>query len=633
MDITSLQNNFFSQISARHTAEETELIKKAYFFAKDSHEGQFRKSGEPYIIHPIAVAQIVNNDMRLSAAPVIAALLHDVVEDTDCSLDDIKNMFGEEVAYLVGTVTKQKENMVEGSSQVNNFKKMLAAFNFDIRALLIKLADRLHNMRTLKSMKVEKQLKIAAETDFFYAPLANRLGLYLIKSELENLGLQYRSPFEYQTIQNQLNDYVLQHTDAAERWMDPIRKKLEASGIQASVSCDPRTVYSLWYKMHQTRASFKEIEHIRVVHINFETHLDGTSFNRTREQVEKDTALFIYSLITEIYTEKPYSMLNYIDTPKANGYRSLHVKLMGNEGRWMEVHIQSNEMRNVSQYGCLAEQNNVDEWIEKFKHVLQDISSSSKDQLLDDVVSSFYHDDIVVFASDGGKVTLPDESSAVDFAYEIHSDVGDHAKYAIINDKLCSITTILKRGDRVKIGTDENYHPQEEWLKVAQTYRARSFIRRYLNSKAAENTDDKFAQYEICPQCHPLPGDEVIGFKRPDGKIIIHKCNCDKALSLSSQQGDVITKVELEEAPHRVYPVNLNIKAVNRDNYILDLATLISGTMHLSIGDIFSTTKDEIIETKIKVFVHSISELKTLVSGISGLQNVYEVKRENGRLL
>ncbi len=631
MDVESLQNNFFSQISARHTKEETERIKQAYFMAKKFHEGQFRKTGEPYIIHPIAVAQIVNNDMQLGAAPIIAALLHDVVEDTAASIDDVREQFGEEVAYLVNTVTKHQPTQVEASKQVENFKQMLAAFNFDIRALLIKLADRLHNMRTLKSMKVEKQLKIAAETDFFYAPLANRLGLYLIKSELENLGLQYRSPYEYSAIQEQLNNYVIQHTDAAERWMEPIRKRLKEVGINATVSCDPRTVYSLWYKMHQTRASFKELEHIRVVHINYEPMEKWDNPERTLAQKEKDTALYIYSLITEIYTEKPYSMLNYIDTPKANGYCSLHVKLMGNEGRWMEVHIQSNEMRRVSQYGCLAEQGNVDQWIERFKHVLQDFSASATTtgQTFDDMVSSFYHDDIIVFASDGSKITLPDESSAVDFAYEIHSDIGDHAKYAIINDKLCAVTTILNRGDRIKIGTDPDYHPQESWLKVAQTYRARSFIRRYLK-QAAEN--EKNPDYILCEQCHPLPGDEVVGFRLPDGNTLIHKCNCDKALSLSSQAGDVITKVDLQ-VDDDTYPVGLIIKAVNRDRYLLDLAKLISDEMKLSIGEITSATTDEIIETKIKVFVHSISELKSLVVGIQALPNVYEVKRESGRIL
>jgi len=629
MDIESLQNTFFSQISACHSKEETERIKQAYFFAKKYHEGQTRKTGEPYIIHPIAVAQIVNNDMRLGAAPIMAALLHDVVEDTAASIDDIRELFGDEVAYLVNTVTKHQPAQMDASKQVENFKQMLAAFNFDIRALLIKLADRLHNMRTLKSMKVEKQLKIAAETDFFYAPLANRLGLYLIKSELENLGLQYRSPYEFGVIQEQLNNYILQHTDAAERWMEPIRRRLKEVGIEATVSCDPRTVYSLWYKMHQTRASFKEIEHIRVVHINFEP-AKWKDKSRTKEQVEKDTALYIYSLITEIYTEKPYSMLNYIDNPKANGYRSLHVKLMGNEGRWMEVHIQSNEMRRVSQYGCLADQGNVEQWIERFKHVLQDFSASATGgQSFDDMVSSFYHDDIIVFAADGSKITLPDESSAVDFAYEIHSDIGDHAKYAIINDKLCAITTVLKRGDRVKIGTDENYHPQESWLKVAQTYRARAFIRRYLKI-ADEN--EKNPDYILCEQCHPLPGDEVVGFRLPDGKTLIHKCNCDKALSLSSQEGDVITKVDLLPDDD-VYPVGLIIKAVNRDRYLLDLTTLISDQMKLSIGEITSVTTDEIIETKIKVFVHSISELKTLVVGIQALANVYEVRRQSGRIL
>lgn len=632
MDVESLQNIFFSQVSARHTPEEVEQIKKAYFLAKESHKGQMRKSGEPYIIHPIAVAQIVNNDMQLGVAPVIAALLHDVVEDTDCTIEDISTMFGDEVAYLVNTVTKKKTVRLNASKQVENFKQMLAAFNYDIRALLIKLADRLHNMRTLKSMKVEKQLKIASETDFFYAPLANRLGLYRIKSELENLGLQYRSPHEYRAIQEAINDYVLQHSDATEHWLQPIRDVLEKNGIEATVSCEARSVYSLWYKMHTTRASLKELEHIRVVHICYNNKLPEV-ISRNGKSTEKDTALFIYSLITEIYTEKPYSLLNYIDTPKENGYRSLHVKLMGNEGRWMEVHIQSQDMYRVSQYGCLAEQaSGIDNWIEKFKHVLQDISDQSKDQIFDDVITSFYHDDILVFSSDGSKVLLPKKASAIDFAYEIHSDMGDHAKYAIINDKLCSVTTILERGDRVRIGTDPDYHPQAEWLKVAQTYRARVHIRRYLKKMEASSTD-KHPEYVLCSKCNPLPGDEVVGFQRPDGTVLVHKCNCDDALSLSSQEGDVITRVELEAREDKTYPIGFWIRAVNRDNFLYDVMNFISGEMHLSIDNINSKTTDEIIDCHIKILVHSISELKSLVSGLSKIENVYEIRRENGRIL
>lgn len=632
MDIESLQNNFFSQVSARHTPEEVEQIKKAYFLAKELHKGQTRKSGEPYIIHPIAVAQIVNSDMQLGVAPVIAALLHDVVEDTDCTIEDIETMFGSEVAYLVNTVTKQKSVKKSASKQVENFKQMLAAFNFDIRALLIKLADRLHNMRTLKSMKVEKQLKIASETDFFYAPLANRLGLYRIKSELENLGLQYRSPHEYRMIQERVNEYVLQHSDATERWLKPIREILEKNGIEATVTCEARSVYSLWYKMHTTRVSLKELEHIRVVHICYNNNLPDIC-TRNGKNTEKDTALFIYSLITGIYTEKPYSLLNYIDSPKENGYRSLHCKLMGNEGRWMEVHIQSREMYRISQYGCLAEQViGIDNWIEKFKRVLQDVAAQSKDQIFDDVIASFYHDDILVFASDGSKVLLPKKASAVDFAYEIHSDVGDHAKYAIVNDHLCPITTVLERGDRVRIGSDPQYHPQESWLKVAQTYRARVHIRRYLKSLEEDSTD-AHPEYVLCTKCNPLPGDEVVGFKRPDGKVLVHKCNCDEALSLSSQEGDVITKVELEAREDKTYPISFWIRAVNRDNFLFDIMSFISGEMHLSIDSINSVTSDEIIDCHIKILVHSISELKAFVTGVMKIDNVYEVRRENGRIL
>jgi GTP diphosphokinase / guanosine-3',5'-bis(diphosphate) 3'-diphosphatase len=617
LKVTQARDELFRQIELRHSPEEIEQIKKAYFFAEKAHSDQTRKTGEPYITHPIAVARIINDELGLGANPIIAGLLHDIVEDTDYCSEDIRENFGEDVEKLVGVVTKQIKDKYVASKQVDNFNQMLNSFHYDIRALLVKLADRLHNMRTLKSMKVEKQIKIAGETDYFYAPLANRLGLYLVKSELENLSLKYRSPHEYARIEKQLSDYINAHTKSVEEWMEPIRKALYDNGINATVSCDPRSVYSLWYKMHQTKLTFKELEHIRIIQICYDAEKNNTIS-------EKDQALRVYSILTDLYTEKPFSIINYIDMPKENGYKSLHCKLMGNEGRWMEVHIQSKEMRRVSRYGCLVErETGVEAWIAKFRDVLRDIADQSKDtQSLEDVVSSFYHDDIVVFAANGNKITLPKGATAIDFAYEIHSDVGEKAKYALINDKLCSIKTVLKRGDRVKIGTDNDANPKADWLRYAQTYRAKKHIRQYLNKQ--EQID--YTPYILCDDCHPLPGDEVVGFHRPDGSIFVHKCNCRQSILLSSQEGDVIEHVTLKPSTHRTYPVTLKINAVNRNNFLLDLMNEISNKLGLSIESIESYTNDEIIYCQIKLYVHSVEELNAAINDIQQLKNVYEVK-------
>ena len=614
--VDNARDELFRRVALTHAPEDVERIKAAYYFAEKAHSSQYRKDGEPYITHPIAVARIINDDLSLGTNPVIAGLLHDVVEDTEYTIEDITRLFGEDVAFLVGVVTKQKSGYVT-SKQVDNFDRMLSSIHYDIRALLIKLADRLHNMRTLKSMKLEKQVKIASETDFFYAPLANRLGLYKIKTELENLSLKYRSPHEYDHVENQISDYVKQHTKAAEQWMKPIRKSLADNGIEATVTCDPRSVYSIWYKKQRENLSFKELEHIRVVNITFSNW-------KELGYTEKNMALKIYSLLTDMYTEKPFSVNNYIDMPKDNGYRSLHCKLMGNEGRWMEVHIQSKEMELLSTYGCLMErESGVDVWINKFKDVLKDIASHSKEgRYMEDVVSSFYNDDIVVFASDGSTVSLPKDSTAIDFAYEIGTELGDNAKYAIVNDQLSSIKTVLQRGDRVKIGTDKTGGPKADWVNAAKTYKARTLIRQYLKRECVDETDLHFV---FCDECHPLPGDEVVGFKQEDGRVLVHKCNCPLSISLSAQQGDRIENVDLSGGK-KEFPIGFRIKAVNRNGFLLDLMTELSGNLQLGIESIESFTNDEIIDCTIRLYVHSVEEWHKVLDHIREMKHIYEVR-------
>ena len=612
------RDELFAHVALSHTPADVEKIKEAYYFAEKAHANQKRKDGEPYITHPIAVAKIINDDLALGTNPVIAGLLHDVVEDTPYTIEDIQSRFGDDVAFLVGVVTKTVKTDYVTSKQVDNFDQMLSSIHYDIRALLVKLADRLHNMRTLKSMKEEKQVKIASETDFFYAPLANRLGLYRIKTELENLSLRYRSPHEYYHVENQINEYVAQHTAATEKWMEPIRRVLAEHGIEATVTCDPRSIYSIWSKKQRDNLAFKELEHIRVVHVTFSNW-------RELGNTEKNQALIIYSLLTDLYTEKPFSVNNYIDMPKDNGYRSLHCKLMGNEGRWMEVHIQSKEMQMMSTYGCLMErESGVDAWIKKFRSILKDIATHSREGgYMDDVVSSFYDDDVVVFAADGSKVSLPKDSTAIDFAFEVDAEQAMQAKYAIINDKLSSIKTVLQRGDRVRIGIDDDGGPKPEWMDFVKTYKARNLIRQYLQEHLKDEADNK---YVLCEDCKPLPGDEVVGFKQPDGKIRVHKCNCRSSISLSAQQGENIVSVDLSCFKTRKFPCGFHIKGVNRNGFLYDLMTELSKNLGLSIESIASYTNDEIIDCTVNLYVHSIDEWHFVLDHIREMKNIYEVR-------
>ena len=599
--------------------EEIDRIHRAYALAEEAHRPQRRKSGEPYILHPIAVAMIVACEIGLGANPICAALLHDVVEDTDHTIKEIREMFGEDVSTLVDTVTKRKSEKYETSLQVDNYKQMLQSIHYDIRALLLKLADRLHNMRTLKSMLPHKQLKIASETDYFYAPLAHRLGLYKVKTELENLSFRYRQPNEYNEMKEYITRYVKNHAAAAEAWMQPIRDVLASRGIKANVVCEPRSAYSIYAKMKEDSISLNEVEHIRIVHIVYDNW-------KEMKMTEKEMALLIYSVVTNMYVEKPSSMNSYLDVPKDNNYRSLHCKLMGNEGRWMEVHIASSEMMKVSQKGCLVErdEHGIERWIENFKKVLKELAEQGKNgRFMEDVRSTFYEDDIYVFTPKGKMVILPKGATAIDFAFEIHNKIGEQIKFAIINDKLCSAKTVLRKGDRVRIGTDETPSIDKSWLNHVITYKARAGIRRFLNKQPVKVGEE----IVICPICKPIYGDEVIGFKLPDGRIEVHQCHCHQAIEKAAEKGDSIVKeVDMHEFEQMVYPIHFHIESVNKDQLLLAIISLVSGTMKLSLGNLQSTIEDDIVSTDFEVYVHSHSEINQLKDAISSLPHVYGMR-------
>lgn len=606
----------FAAITPRMSSEDMVRIKAAYELAAEAHKLQKRKTGEPYIIHPIAVARIVAEEFRLGANPIIAAFLHDVVEDTPYTVGDIQKLFGDDVAFLVRVVTKEKKEHYETSKQVDNFKQMLDSIHYDIRALLLKLADRLHNMRTLDSMRAEKQMKIAGETDYFYAPLANRLGLYGVKTELENLSLRFRCPQEYAVLKTALVEDEEANREGLNVFTQKINSVLTANGISARVTVEYRTPYSIWRKMQASGRDFKHIDYRHVIDIVFP---DSVLIS------EKNRCLQIYSLLTDIYKEKPSGITNYVDSPKENGYQSLHVRLLSERGQWEEVHISSERMIYNSKMGCIAGRTDsgVDHWIRKFKDVLQDIAFHGKEGgFIESVVSSFYNDDILVFTPKGRGVILPQHATALDFAFEIHSKIGEHAQYARINGKLCSVKTVLKRGDCVEIGVNEQISPKPDWLEHVLTYKAK----RHLLS-ALRNI--KASPLHRCPDCYPLPGDEVIGFVTDDKSIMVHKRDCHTAITLASQQGDSIVEVDFENDIHILYPVRINIKAVDRYHLLSDLIDAITENQKLSIIGLTTITVDEIVDCTIDFSVHSVQELNEIITYVNGIEGVDEVRRRS----
>lgn len=604
----------FDVLAPRVSEEDMQRLHAAFELAKEAHSEQKRKTGEPYILHPIAVANIAAEELNLDANPVIAAFLHDVVEDTPYTVEDIRARFGDDVAFLVSVVTKKKKKKYDESKQIDNYRQMLNSVQYDIRALLVKLADRLHNMRTLSSMRSDKQMKIAGETDYFYAPLANRLGLYNVKTELENLSFRFRCPHEYSELVSLIEQDEKAQRERLTRFADEIRDVLEAADIKVEVKIEYRRPYSIWRKMQKYGDDFNHLKYRHFTEIIFDTP-EGVS--------EKLMALRIYAVLTDRFKEKPGGISNYIDTPKENGYQSFHVKLLADFGRWQEVHISSRRMIRDSQLGCVASRNddNIVHWIEKFKSVLRDIAKHGQNgsNFIENVVSSFYNDDIMTFTPKGREIILPQKATVLDFAYEVHPALGSKAKYARVNGFLSSVKAPLRRGDVVEIFTDADTHPNPDWLDAVVTYKAKKAIRTYLQSLPKP-------EYNRCGSCKPIPGEEVIGFKEADGSITLHKRDCPIVVKLASQYGDNIVSVDFK-SDDTLYPVTIVIRAVDRYHLFMDLVDCISNKLHLAIDSINTDTQDNIVTMHLSFSVHSYAELQTITQHIREIPGVDEVKR------
>ena len=471
--------------------EDWNFIKRAFFLAKEAHEGVRRRSGEPYLLHPIAVAKIVIEEIRLGVKSVVAALLHDVVEDTEYSVEDMERIFGPKIASMVDGLTKMSGVFnADTSEQAEYFRKVLLTLSDDVRVILIKIADRLHNMRTLGAMPMNKQIKITGETIYLFAPLAYRLGLYSIKSELEDLCMKYRFPQQYAEITQKLQESEASRREFINKFNAPIIASLNRDNINYEISGRVKSVYSIWSKMQRKQIPFEEIYDLFAIRIVFKP-LPFPS--------EKTQCWQIYSTITDIYTPKPDRLRDWISMPKANGYEALHSTVMGPDGVWVEVQIRTQRMEDIAERGFAAhwkykhatisqDEDEFDKWLKQIRAALNSPTENAVD-FLDNFKLSLYTSEIVVFTPKGEARKMPFGATALDFAYDIHSKIGNSAISAKINHKLEPITTQINSGDQIEIITADNARPKPEWLETVTTAKAKQSIKSFLKRERQNNIE------------------------------------------------------------------------------------------------------------------------------------------------
>lgn len=718
-----------------------EIINKAFKFADQAHKGVKRRSGEPYIMHPLAVAMIVSDEMGLGSTSISSALLHDVVEDTDYTVEDIKNLFGEKIAQIVEGLTKISGGIFAeaASAQAENMRKLLLTMSDDIRVILIKIADRLHNMRTLGSLLPAKQYKIAGETMYLYAPLAHRLGLFAIKTELEDLSFKYEYPEEYKQIEHKLATTQKNRKKIYRRFADPVEASLHALGYDFRMQDRVKSIYSIWNKMQAKKVGFEDIYDIFAVRIVFEPKPDMDVKKQCWE---------IYSAITDIYKLRPDRIRDWISHPKANGYQALHVTVMGPDGQWIEVQIRTTKMDEIAEKGFAAhwkykehgidkdiqEQTELDHWLETIQDILEAPSPNAMD-FLDTIKLNLYSAEIFVFTPKGEIKTLPQSAVALDFAYAIHSNMGDHCIGAKVNHKLVPLSHKLASGDQVEILTSRSQHPKEEWLNFVTTAKAKTKIVSYLKKqkkiqiKAGEIAliedlnkagvvptsyiwdkltmhfgynrredlfyayDQKQIQLPEHPQkilkeknenafmrymkqalnmggnphkedvttknveekksgdkidkkktyllkeeefqknfitrscCRPIPGDDVFGYIRDDGRLEVHKIGCKPALTLKTRHGDRIVSCDWDEYKSFSFPTIIEVKGIDRMGVLNDITQVITNDLSVNMKKLAIESKDEFFEGRIEVFVHDVNDIQQLLNKIQKIKGIKSVVR------
>ena len=711
--------------------KKVEIITKAFNFANQAHKGIKRRSGEPYIMHPIAVASIVCNEIGLGSTSICAALLHDVVEDTDYTVEDIENIFGPKIAQIVDGLTRISGGIFgdRASAQAENFKKLLLTMSNDIRVILIKIADRLHNMRTLGSMLPNKQYKIAGETLYIYAPLANRLGLYKIKTELENLSFKYEHPEEYAEIEEKLNATAAERDKVFNDFTAPIRTQLDKMGLKYRILARVKSIYSIWNKMQTKHVPFEEIFDLLAVRIIFEPR---------NEEEELNDCFDIYVSISKIYKPHPDRLRDWVSHPKANGYQALHVTLMGNNGQWIEVQIRSERMNDVAEQGFAAhwkykegggseDEGELEKWLRTIKEILDDPQPDAID-FLDTIKLNLFASEIFVFTPKGELKTMPQNSTALDFAFSLHTDIGSHCIGAKVNHKLVPLSHKLQSGDQVEILTSKSQRVQPQWEVFATTARARAKIaailrkerkanqkigeeilseflkkeevrpeeavieklRKLHNAKNEEELlaaigskaivlgeadknelkekqtsnwkkyltfsfgNNKEKQEEKEPQekekinpkqvlklteeslqkkyimaecCHPIPGDDVLGYVDENDRIIIHKRQCPVAAKLKSSYGNRILATEWDTHKELSFLVYIYIKGIDNMGLLNEVTQVISRQLNVNIRKLTIETEDGIFEGKIQLWVHDVDDVKTICNNLKKIQNIKQVSR------
>ena len=711
--------------------KKVEIITKAFNFANQAHKGIKRRSGEPYIMHPIAVASIVCNEIGLGSTSICAALLHDVVEDTDYTVEDIENIFGPKIAQIVDGLTKISGGIFgdRASAQAENFKKLLLTMSSDIRVILIKIADRLHNMRTLGSMLPNKQYKIAGETLYIYAPLANRLGLYKIKTELENLSFKYEHPEEYAEIEEKLNATAAERDKVFNDFTAPIRTQLDKMGLKYRILARVKSIYSIWNKMQTKHVPFEEIYDLLAVRIIFEPR---------NEEEELNDCFDIYVAISKTYKPHPDRLRDWVSHPKANGYQALHVTLMGNNGQWIEVQIRSERMNDVAEQGFAAhwkykegggseDEGELEKWLRTIKEILDDPQPDAID-FLDTIKLNLFASEIFVFTPKGELKTMPQNSTALDFAFSLHTDIGSHCIGAKVNHKLVPLSHKLQSGDQVEILTSKSQRVQPQWEVFATTARARAKIaailrkerkanqkigeeilseflkkeevrpeeavieklrklhnakneeellaaigskaivlgeadknelkekqtsnwKKYLtfsfgNSKEKQEEKEPQEKEKINPKevlklteeslqkkyimaecCHPIPGDDVLGYVDENDRIIIHKRQCPVAAKLKSSYGNRILATEWDTHKELSFLVYIYIKGIDNMGLLNEVTQVISRQLNVNIRKLTIETEDGIFEGKIQLWVHDVDDVKTICNNLKKIQNIKQVSR------
>ena len=641
--------------------KEFAVVKKAYEFANEAHKNVRRRSGEPYILHPIAVAQIVVKEISLGYKSMAAALLHDVVEDTEYTVDDIRALFGAKIASLVDGLTKIKTvldnedrtkmtDIETKSLQAENFKRILLTLNDDVRVVLIKLADRLHNCRTIEFMPEHKRDKILSETMYVFIPLAHRLGFYSIKSEMENIWLRFKEPDAYRDIKARTAQNVESTGKLIDDFIAPVERALKADGYIFEIKKRVKTPYSLWHKMVTKHVTFDQIFDLYAVRIIFEPQTDDPV-------KERKMCYDIYSTITSIYRFQPDRLRDWIKSPKSNGYEALHCTLMSEGGNWVEVQIRSRRMDDIAEKGIAAHwaykkdgyisenDSEMDKWLVKVQDIIKSPDLSSL-ELLDMIHKDLVTSEIVVFTPKGHQRTIPVGSTALDFAYQIHTDIGNHAIAAKVNMKLCTLSQVLRQGDLVEIITARNSHPKLEWIEFLQTRHARRKVMDYFKEhspedfskaeklisdtpKMAENVIFSGGQrYSVASCCCPIPGDPVIGFKQPDGTIMIHKKSCPQIQTLGSTHGDKLVVPDWHsDGLQKNFPVTLTLTGLDRMGLLNDITQQISLSLGINMRKLVLEVKEGIFEGCIELFVDERSTLEKLIDCVSRIDGIQTVAR------